>query len=112
MVGAGQPQGLIALHPPPADEDVLQGVIQRVAHMQLAGDIGGRDDDGIGWLFAFGIGVEVVFLQPERIGAVLDLLGVIDLFQLFCHWGVPPFFVGGAGGVGKSDDGKDGPPAG
>ena len=96
MIGAGQPQGLVALHAAPADQRVLKSIIQRVPHMQLAGDIGGRNDDGVGFLFAFGIGVEVVFIQPELVGAVFDLLGVIDLFQLFCHGDPPFFFWGGA----------------
>ena len=99
VIGAGQPQGLVALHAAPADQRVLKSIIQRVPHMQLAGDIGGRNDDGVGFLFAFGIGVEVVFIQPELVGAVFDLLGVIDLFQLFCH-GDPPFFFWG----GTADD--------
>ena len=96
VIGAGQPQGLVALHAAPADQRVLKSIIQRVPHMQLAGDIGGRNDDGVGFLFAFGIGVEVVFIQPELVGAVFDLLGVIDLFQLFCHGDPPFFFWGGA----------------
>ena len=87
VVGAGQPQGLVALHPPPADQRVLQGVIQRVAHVQLAGDIGGRNDDGVRLLFAFGIGMEVVFFHPEPVGAVFHLFGVVDFFQLFGHRG-------------------------
>ena len=54
----GQPEGGIALHPLEADEDILQGVVQGVAHVQLAGDVGGRHDDGEGLLLRVGHGVE------------------------------------------------------
>ncbi len=48
MVCSGLPKGIQALHPLVTDKNVLQGIIERVAHMQVAGDIGRRDDNGIG----------------------------------------------------------------
>ena len=48
VVGAGHPEDVVALHPPPADQDVLQGVIERVAQVERAGDVGRRDHDAIG----------------------------------------------------------------
>ena len=36
-----------ALHPLQADEDVLQRVVQRMAQVQRAGDVGRRDDDRV-----------------------------------------------------------------
>ncbi len=47
VVGAGHPERVVALHALPADEDVLERVVQRVAHVQDAGDVGRRDDDGV-----------------------------------------------------------------
>ena len=44
MVGPGHPEGLKAAHPFPADQDVLQGVDQGVAHVQDACDIGRGDE--------------------------------------------------------------------
>ena len=80
VVGAGHPQGLIPLHPPPADQDILEGLVQGVAHMQLAGDVGRGDDDGIGGLFAVRVRMEIVPIQPKAVGPVLHLAGVINLF--------------------------------
>ena len=45
VVGAGHPEGVVALHPPPADQDVLQRVVERVAQVQGAGHVRRRDDD-------------------------------------------------------------------
>jgi hypothetical protein len=47
MVGTGLPQHVIALHAPPADQHVLQRVVEGMAHVQAAGDIGRRDDDAV-----------------------------------------------------------------
>ena len=86
MVGAGEPEGAAPLHPPPADEDILEGLVQGVAHVQLTGDVGGRDDDGVGFLFRVYLGVEEVPLLPEGVGAVLHRTGVVDLCKLSCHF--------------------------
>ena len=34
VVGAGHPEGVVPLHPPPADQDVLERVVQGVAQVQ------------------------------------------------------------------------------
>ena len=47
MIGARHPEGLEALHPFLADEDVLQRVVQGVAEVQGAGHVRRRDDDRI-----------------------------------------------------------------
>ena len=48
MIGAGLPQHVAAAHALEADEHVLQRVVERVAHMQRAGHVRRRDDDGEG----------------------------------------------------------------
>ena len=45
VVGAGHPEGVEALHPPPADQDVLQRVVERMAQVQSPGHVRRRDDD-------------------------------------------------------------------
>ena len=47
VVGAGHPEHVVALHAPVAAEDVLEGVVEGMAHVQDAGDVGRRDDDGV-----------------------------------------------------------------
>ena len=80
MVGADHPQRVLALQPRVAGQDVLQRVVERVADMERAGDVGRRDDDrerlGLGPL-----GAEQPLLFPMRIPARLDLGGVEGLGQ-------------------------------
>ena len=83
MVGARLPQHVLAAHPLEPAQHVLQRVVERVAHVQRAGDVGRRDDDAIG----FGVaplraaGAERAFLLPGRGDAGLDfgrLVAVVD----------------------------------
>ena len=56
MVRARLPQGIAPLHAPPADQHILQGIIQRMADMQAARHIRRRDHDGEGVRRAFRTG--------------------------------------------------------
>ena len=47
VVGAGHPEAVVALHPPPADQDVLQRVVERMAQVQAPGDVRRRDHDAV-----------------------------------------------------------------
>jgi hypothetical protein len=58
VVNTGKPEGIITLHFFKADKDILKGIIQGMAHVEGAGNIGRRDDDGVG-LFA------LVYLPPK-----------------------------------------------
>ena len=51
VVRARHPEGRVALHAVVADEHILRHLIQRVAHVELAGDVRRRHDDGEGLLF-------------------------------------------------------------
>ena len=48
VIGAGHPERLGAEHPVVPDQHVLQRVVERVSEVQRRGDIGRRDDDGVG----------------------------------------------------------------
>ena len=87
VVGAGQPEDFLAVHARLAGEDVLDGVVEDVAHGEHAGDVRRRDDDGIRRAFgrhARGVGGEAVLLQPEVIPLVLDGLRFVG-FGNFRH---------------------------
>ena len=45
VIGAGEPEGVVAEHAMPADGDVDLGVLQHVADVEDAGDVGRRDDE-------------------------------------------------------------------
>ncbi len=85
VVGAGQPEDFLAVHARLAGEDVLDGVVEDVAHGKHAGDIRRRDDDGIRRAlgrYARRVGGEAVLLQPEIIPLVLNGLRLIGLGNL------------------------------
>ena len=83
VVGAGHPQGGIALHPLGADEDILHGVIHRMPHVQLTGNIRRRHHDGVGFLVRIGLRVEVAAIQPELVDTIFHLTGIVLLCKLF-----------------------------
>ena len=87
MVGAGDPDRVVAKHASPADEDVLERVVERVAQVQRCGDVWRRDHDairlsldmsGFAWK---GIGVCPGAGRP----AGFDLGGVVSCCQFFGH---------------------------
>ncbi len=82
VVGAWHPQRRIALHPLEADQDVLERFVEGVPHVQLPGDVRGRDYDGKR-LFGFvGLGVEEAVFFPEPVKRFLDRRRVVDLWKL------------------------------
>ena len=81
MVVAGLPERVEAAHPVPADEHVLDRAIECVTHVQVAGDVGGRDADdvrlvvaraGAGRIQAFGLPC----LLPARLDAARVVAGI------------------------------------
>ena len=48
VIGTRQPEHFLAVHTRLAGQDVLDGVVEDMAHGQHARDVGRRDDDGIG----------------------------------------------------------------
>ena len=85
VVGARHPQCGIALHTLGTDQDILQGLVKCVTHVQLSGNIWGRNYNGI-WLFVLiYFSVEVSVLLPEPIELVFGCGRVIGLWQFVCH---------------------------
>ena len=81
VVGARLPQHVAPLHAPPADQRVLHGEGQRMAHVQAAGDVRRRDHDGVGRRVGVRIAGERPCPLPALIQARLDLRGVVGLVQ-------------------------------
>src|SRR5690554_2419229 len=88
VVGAHLPQGVAPLHPPPADQGVHDGVLEGVAHVQAAGDVGRRDHDGVG--LALTGGGEAAIGLPALVPAGFDLLGLVGLVHGVTHSGDAP----------------------
>ncbi len=86
MVGARHPQGLEALHAFETDENVLDRVVERVAHVKNAGHVGRRDHNRILRFGGILIGMEMPPLHPGGIPFVFDARRVVLLF----HWARSP----------------------
>ena len=86
MVCPGLPEGVISLHPLIADQDILEGVVQGVAHVELAGDVGRRDHDGEGGPGMIHLGVKVFFFFPVFVDPVLDSLRIVGLCKFSAHF--------------------------
>ena len=89
MVSTRHPKGILALHARTADEDVLNGVVEHVTHVQDARHIGRRDDNAIGFTLV-GHALEQVVRFPILIPLVLDLFGVV--FRCQCILFLAHFF--------------------
>ena len=81
VVGTHLPQGVAALHAAVAGQRVHDGVLEGVAHVQAAGDVGRRNHDAVG--VAFTGGCEVTLLFPGLVPGFLDIVGLVGLV----HWG-------------------------
>jgi hypothetical protein len=79
VIGAREPEGVEPAHPLPADQDVLDGVRERVAHVQGTGHVRRRDDDAERGLLRVLVGVEVPALHPEAVPVRLDVLRLVAL---------------------------------
>ena len=95
VVAAHHPVGVLAQHPVVADERVHQGLLERMAHVQRAGDVGRRQLDAVGGVAgrlggcrAGGVGTrgrpvgEVAARFPQGIPARLDGRRLETLGQL------------------------------
>src|SRR4029077_10809613 len=74
MIGTGQPKHFLAIHPRFSSENVLDSVVQDVAHVEHASNVGRRNDDGVGRLRRAWIGDKTLLLEPEVIPLLLDRL--------------------------------------
>ena len=86
MVAARHPKSIIALHAPPADQNVLQGIVERMPHVQLPRHIRRRNHDGKRLLSLLGFGMKEIVLLPELVPSLLKRLRLINLRDIIlCH---------------------------
>ena len=77
VVGSRLPQRAAAVHAVVADERVHDRVLERVAHVQRPGHVGGRDHDAVG--LAGVARNEVSPALPAFVPLLLDPMGVVGL---------------------------------
>ena len=85
MVGAGNPQGAEALHTLVTDQDILKRVVKRVAHVELTGDVGRRNDDGVGRSVTLGVRRKIAFFAPFLVKSVFQLRRSISFSKFVFH---------------------------
>ena len=78
VVGAGLPQYVIAFHSLPTDQNILQGVVQSVTHVQLTGDVWRRNYNGKGFLGFVYFCMEILIFFPFLIQTTLDLFWIVS----------------------------------
>ena len=78
VVGSGDPAGVLAVHPCLADEHVIERIVEHVAHMQDARDIGRGNHNRIGGPFVR-LRMKKLVLQPVGIPFVLHFRRVVIL---------------------------------
>jgi hypothetical protein len=70
MVGSGYPEGILAVHSCTAHKDVLNGVVEHMAHVEHTGHVWRWDDDAER-LTCVGSAVEQVVAKPIGVPFVL-----------------------------------------
>ena len=76
VVGARHPTGILTLHTGPAHQNILNGVIQHVSHVEHTSHIGWWNDDGLG-LTSVGFAGEKFVVKPVLIPFAFDLFRVV-----------------------------------
>ena len=94
VVGAEDPLGAVTAHAVKADQGVLDGPVERVAHVQRARDVGRRDGDRVVLgRRALGLGMEQPRLHPAREDARLGVGGLVARTGLKLGHGGPQVYV-------------------
>ena len=91
MVRSRLPEGLVSLHPLIADQNILHGIIQGMAHMELSRNIGRRHYNGKGLFVLPYLRVKIFAVQPFLIQTVLNGRRIIGFFQFFHLFSVLSF---------------------
>lgn len=82
VIRTRHPEGVVALHPMIAGEQILQGVVQGMADMEYAGHIGRRNHNGKGILTLCHFCAKGLVFQPVLIPALFNLLKLICFGQV------------------------------
>ena len=82
MIRTGDPDHVIAFHPFKTHEDILERIVERMAHMKLTRYIGRGHDDAEGLTRRFGFLMEIPFFFPKIIPLLFDFSGIIP-FEFF-----------------------------
>ena len=77
VIHAGLPENLFAEHTVIANQNILQRVVQRVSHMQNAGNVRRRNDNGKSLLVLAHVGLEIAAVFPVGINLFFKVFRVV-----------------------------------
>ena len=77
MVGAGHPERVFTHHAGAAHKNILNGVVEHVAHVEDAGHVWRRNHDGVR-LAGIGFGMEKPVGHPVFIPFIFYFSGVVN----------------------------------
>ena len=77
MIRSRKPERFQTVHALVADENILKGVIEGVAHVQNPGDVGGRHDNGESFFVGINLGAEEMVFFPKPTPSLFRFLGII-----------------------------------
>ena len=88
MVVARKPDGIVPHHPVPADQDILQCIVQGMAHVQLPCNIGGRDYNCKRFFVRIRFRMKEFVFFPELIPLFFYDSWIVSFRDvvLFCHF--------------------------
>ena len=101
VVGAGHPAGILAFHAGTTHQNVLDGVVEHVAHVEHARHIGWRNNDGVGFA-TIRFRTEQLVVCPVLIPFTFDLFWVV--FTCYFHTYLICFLFLGCKGTKKKRD--------
>ena len=87
VVCSGNPKGIVALHPLIANQNILQGLVERVPHVELSRDVGRRDDHRKMLRLIGYVGRKIALVAPILVDTILKFCRLIGFrqFVLFVH---------------------------
>ena len=100
VVSAWHPASVLPLHTGAADEDILDGVVEHVAHVEHTSDVGRWDDHGVGDALV-GLGVEELLVKPKLIPFLLDFARAVFGCDFHSDWYCVLIFLKKDGGASR-----------
>src|SRR5262249_14206953 len=89
MVHPRHPQHVASLHATPADQNILDRVVERMADVQGPGDVRRRDDDAVRLARVGGGRMEIASLVPELVPASFNCFRIVRLVELWGRHDLP-----------------------
>jgi hypothetical protein len=83
MVGSGLPQHIVPLHSLEPAQDILEGIVEGMAHVKGTRHIGRRDDDTEWFPAGLGFCSEQPVIFPVLVPLLFDFFRLITLGHVF-----------------------------